>query len=116
MNGVYNEDLIFEKYIKKAKYKIENGTDGYVEEESELTDEEESSSERHPSFVYTKSARRSAIIKRTADNKLEMEEVEDASIFTVRGMVALMKHPEKGLKLKTRHHYFKSYKNCFVGK
>ena len=42
-------------------------------------------------------------------------ENQEQGVFTVKGMVALMRDKEKGLKLKTRHHFFKSFKKCFVG-
>ena len=40
---------------------------------------------------------------------------KDDDIYTVRGMYRLMHDPERGVEVKTRYNYLKSYKKCFQG-
>ena len=94
LNGITDEDLVLEVYIEKAQYRIENG----IQEEEEEDDEDEIENDAH-----------------LRNRKPDMADSGKA-VYTIPGMVALMRHPEKGIKLKTRHHFFKSYKKCFVGK
>lgn len=110
MNGISGEDLVLERYIEKAINRIKNGV--VVDEE----EEDEESEDLDEDIDDLDKRKRAVSIVRKQNNRLQKEVVDDPAIYTVKGMIALMRHPEKGLKLKTRHHFFKSYKKCFVGK
>ena len=134
LNGVREEDSILEKYINKASYRIKNGFDDDSSDEDSYEDDSESYIDdsyddhteesddshgegggNHLAPSVKASRRKSVNIVTRKDNKIEVEQVTNPAIYTVKGMVAFMRHPSKGVKLKTRHHFFKTYKKCFVG-
>ena len=69
--------------------------------------------ERKKSSAPLRSTRRSKTAIIPAKNNDNNQ--KNAEVYTIKDLGTRMKHPENGLKLKTRYQYLKSYKNCFLG-
>jgi len=104
LNGVYDAEWVLEKYIDKAQKRaadIKAGVDVSVPEKAER---QQSNAQRRMSLAH---GRRASIFSSSAAPKNGVETIED--------LVGLMRHPRKGIQVKTRYNYLKAHKKVFVG-